>query len=79
MTSPGLSEVGDRDMAVMLDAVGGVIRRLRELGRVEGKGKSPERVERKDEAWECMTRLGEMLKKSDTLRPNVNVDDVLSV
>lgn len=65
----------DPNTAALLEAVAMNFRRLRDCAKKEdGKGKSPARG---DEAWECITRITEMVKKSDLLRINVSVEDVL--
>ncbi|CAD6567983.1 MAG: hypothetical protein TREMPRED_004194 [Tremellales sp. Tagirdzhanova-0007] len=66
---------GDENASVMLETIGILLRRLRDLNRKElGKGKD---VERRDEVWDCLTRLGDMLKKSEPLRTGVSMDELL--
>ena len=66
---------GDENASVMLETAGNLCRRLRDLASQEGgKGK---RVERTDEPWDLMMRLGGTLKKSEALRSGVGVVEVV--
>lgn len=66
---------GDENASVILETGGVILRRLRDLSRQEmGKGK---KVERRDEPWDCLMRLGDMLKKSEALRQGIGVVEVI--
>ncbi|ORY28003.1 Rapamycin-insensitive companion of mTOR, middle domain-domain-containing protein [Naematelia encephala] len=65
---------GGEHQAVMLETFGVQLRRLRDLNREKGKGKASDRG---DEEWECLTRLAEVLKKSDGLKGLVDVEEVV--
>lgn len=66
---------GEKNASVMLETVGILFRRLRDLSRQEaGKGK---KVERRDEPWDCLMRIGDMLKTSEVLRTGLGADEVI--
>ncbi|KAK4687008.1 rapamycin-insensitive companion of mTOR, partial [Tremellales sp. Uapishka_1] len=62
---------------VMLETIKVLQRQLRQLERDErdgGKGKSPQRG---DAVWDCMTRMTEMVKRSNEVLSSVDVQNVL--
>ncbi len=75
-SNPGVSRLewvpGDENTSVMLETAGLLLRRLRELN--QGKGKE---VERRDEPWDCLVRLGDLLKKSEAIRVGVGGEEVI--
>lgn len=63
---------GDENASVMLETVRILLRRLRDLSR--GKGME---VERRDDPWDCLNRLGQMLKKSEAVRVGVGGEEII--
>ncbi|WWD20882.1 hypothetical protein CI109_105359 [Kwoniella shandongensis] len=68
----------DENISAMLETAGMILRRLRDLGRGKGKEKEGEgEDERIDGPCESLNKLGEMLKQSEGVRANLDVDEVL--
>jgi hypothetical protein len=66
----------DENMGVLVETVSVTLRRLREITRRSARGKGKE-VERGDEPWDCLTRIADMLKKSDTLASNIKISELV--
>lgn len=64
----------DENTSMLLDNVKMFLRRLKEIER--GKGKKIA-VDYGAEEWEALTRLGDMLKKSEGLRLSVESDEIV--
>ncbi|WVQ86186.1 hypothetical protein IAT38_008354 [Cryptococcus sp. DSM 104549] len=67
--------VEDENTAVMLETAGMLVRRLKELSR--GKGKDRASEDDGNEESETLVRLGDMFKKSEGLKLNIDVEEVL--
>ncbi|KAK8850712.1 hypothetical protein IAR55_004632 [Kwoniella newhampshirensis] len=76
ISSPARATFEDENTTVMLETAGIILRRLRELAKGKGKEREGE-DERRDEPCDCMNKLGEMIKKSEGVRVNLDVEDLL--
>lgn len=79
-SSPGSRLHSDSEddgvLPVLRETAAVIIRRLHQLGRSAAKGKVPERPG-PDEAWDCMSRLTDMFKKSRALLRHVEINEAL--
>lgn len=64
----------DDDTSVLLDSAKIFLRRLKKIGRGKGKERA---VDNGAEELDALTRLGDMLKKSEALRLCVELDEVV--
>ncbi|WVR08773.1 hypothetical protein IAU60_005831 [Kwoniella sp. DSM 27419] len=62
------------DISAQVDSAKNYLRKLRELSR--GKGKAAD-GDQGHEAYDCLVKLGDLLKKSEGLRSVIETDDVL--
>jgi hypothetical protein len=69
-------EEEERVLPILRETAQVIIRRLHTLGRATTKGKTPER-QVPDEAWDCMTRLADMLKQNPFLSRHVDIVEAL--
>lgn len=64
----------DEQTAVQRETAAVMVHRLRELGYAVGKGKE---ADQSDEAWDCLTRLTELFKKSPTLYRRLEITEII--
>lgn len=64
----------DEQATVQRETAAVTIYRLRELGHATGKGKESDR---RDEAWDCLTRLTDLFKKAPTLYRRLEITEII--
>lgn len=59
------------ELAPLIESVATNLRRMRELGKGKVLAPGP------DEAWECMTKVADVLKRTPALREIMSVDEIV--